>query len=155
MPEPADIQWGMHTDSKQMGNCSYHQCFPIWNLWKDCKQIRNCRLNHHEFPVWNLATESRAGVNQSNGKLSAFPAAASVELMNPDKWGTGWKTNQIRSLTERAKLRTERHLPIVLGNSKKDSELKVRFARTMPMFLIVPQYHQKLASDSTVVNKSV
>lgn len=49
----------------KMDNCHWHQQFPTWNLEKNSKKMWNCTLNLHPFPMWNLGTESRAGIFHS------------------------------------------------------------------------------------------
>lgn len=72
----------------------------------------NYRLNHQQFPTWNLETETRAGVFHS--KQTEKP---------------------IRS----GELRTKKNLPMALRNSEKDIGLKKCLQGINPVFLIVPE----------------
>ena len=44
-------------------------------LQADSRQMRNSRLNCQQFPMWNLGTQPKAEVFQSNGKLWTEPKA--------------------------------------------------------------------------------
>ena len=77
------------------------------------------------------ASSSHCGINDSK------------ELGNRLKTQLDWKLN-----IKEVELKTKRNLAIILRNSEKGSELKRRFMSTTPLFLTVPECHQKFASGA-------
>ena len=110
--------------------------FPMWNLGKDFKEVRNCRLSHQQFPTWNLGALSRAGVSRQKGNCLESQLDQALDA-------------------KKAELLTTMNF-LWPQTCWEDSTVKKGFAGTTPVFLIVRERHQKKVTlDPTTATKSV
>lgn len=72
-------EWGQQTASKQMGNCSCHQLFPMWNLGTEVRagvsnKMGNYGVHHQQLPTWIW------GLNQQTLKNGAADQTKAEDL---------------------------------------------------------------------------
>lgn len=70
-------EWGQQTASKQMGNCSCRQLFPVWNLGTEVRagvsnKVGSYGEQYQQFPTWNWGlnqqTLRNAATDQTKGE---------------------------------------------------------------------------------------